>query len=175
MSAGGLPNEAQLFNSQPTRLSSQNSSGKIQKAVSSQQNLKKIKHSCRTCNRDIIDEYYIQCTRCKGFIQCLECFSVGAESTCHLRNHPIIVMDPLTSPFFTTDWSSEEELLLLQSISLCGIGNWIDISNQIKTKSALECEVHYFETYFSPKTAPYPEFTIREPYPPPPPILFNLS
>ncbi len=42
------------------------------------------------------------------------------------------------------DEKKEEELLLLQAISLCGIGNWIDISNQIKTKSPIECEIHYF-------------------------------
>lgn len=175
MSAGDLSNEEKPFSNQPSLLSSQGSSGKIQKAVSSQQILKKIKHSCRTCNRDIIDECYIQCTRCKGFIQCLECFSIGAESICHLRSHPIILMDPTTSPFFTTDWSSEEELLLLQAISLCGIGNWIDISNQIKTKSPIECEIHYFETYFSPKTAPYPEFKVKDPYVLPPPVPFNTK
>lgn len=175
MSAGDFPNEEQSFNSHPSRSLSQHSSGKTQKVLKSNYELKKVKHSCRTCNRDIIDEYYVQCTRCKGFIQCLECFSIGAESICHLRSHPIVIMDPSTPPFFTTDWSSEEELLLLQAISVCGIGNWADVSNQIKTKTPTECEVHYFETYFSPKTAPYPEFTIREPYPPPPPILFNTN
>ena len=44
MSAGDLSNEEKPFSNQPSLLSSQGSSGKIQKAVSSQQILKKIKH-----------------------------------------------------------------------------------------------------------------------------------
>lgn len=174
MSSGDPNNEDQSFNNQHSLLL-QNSSGKIVKSNVLNPDLNIIKHSCRTCNRDIFDENYVQCTRCKGFIQCLECFSVGAESIYHLRSHPVVLMDPIPKPFFTTDWTSEEELLLLQAISLCGIGNWADVSLQLKTKTPIECEVHYFETYFSPKSAPYPEFTVKPPYPPPPPILFNTK
>jgi hypothetical protein len=34
----------------------------------------------------------------------------------------------------------------------CGMGNWIDISEQyVKTKSAADCEEHYFTFYYKSK------------------------
>lgn len=136
---------------------------------------KKPIHHCATCHREIIDENYIQCTFCKGFIQCLECYAYGMEKDQHVREHPVILMDPSTAPLFSKDWRIEEELHLINSVALCGIGNWDDISNQIKTKSSLECEVHYFSTYFDCPTAPYPNTSLppKDPTPLPPALPFD--
>ncbi|OHT06455.1 Myb-like DNA-binding domain containing protein [Tritrichomonas foetus] len=169
MSVTGIPNE------HSSHQTSNHQAGKMQRTISTRHDTKIIKHSCRTCNRDIVDEYYIQCTKCKGFFQCLECFSVGAESINHIKTHPFVIMEPSTSPIFSSDWTAEEELLLLHAISLCGVGNWTEISLQMKTKSAAECEVHYFGTYFDVKCAPNPEMRIRNPFPLPPPLPFNTK
>ena len=63
-----------------------------------------------------------------------------------------IVMDNLNFPLFTKDWDAREELLLLQGIMKCGLGNWFDISEQyVKSQSAKNCEDHYFTFYYKNK------------------------
>ena len=63
-----------------------------------------------------------------------------------------IVMDNLKFPLFTKDWDAREELLLLQGIMKCGLGNWFDISEQyVKSQSARNCEDHYFTFYYKSK------------------------
>ena len=40
----------------------------------------------------------------------------------------------------------------------CGMGNWIDISEQyVKTKTAADCEEHYFTFYYKSKTHNMPD------------------
>lgn len=47
------------------------------------------------------------------------------------------------------DWSARDELLLIQGIMKCGLGNWKDVSEQyVKTHSAQECEEHFY-TFFN--------------------------
>ncbi|OHT10426.1 Myb-like DNA-binding domain containing protein [Tritrichomonas foetus] len=138
---------------------------------------KKMKHTCATCNREIIDENFIRCTVCKGFILCLECFSVGYEKDSHIRTHRFVFMNPSTDPIFSKDWTAEEELLLIHSIGLCGIGNWVDVASQMKTKSAIECEIHYFQVYLGSSKAPLPDCSlpVQDPIPLPPPLPFDTS
>jgi hypothetical protein len=39
--------------------------------------------------------------------------------------------------------------MLIQGIMKCGLGNWIDISEQyVKHKTPKECEEHYFSFYY---------------------------
>lgn len=41
---------------------------------------------------------------------------------------------------------------MLQGVMKCGMGNWIDISEQyVKSKTAAECEDHYFTFYYKSK------------------------
>ena len=62
------------------------------------------------------------------------------------------MLDNLKFQLFSPDWSAKDELLLLQGITKCGMGNWIDISEQyIKTKTPEECEEHYFTFYYKSK------------------------
>jgi transcriptional adapter 2-alpha len=128
--------------------------------------------TCSTCHRDISQEIYVKCTRCLGFDQCLECFSIGSECQFHLRTHPFIVLDPVLHPIFQEGWSSEQEIQLLNAIQLCGLGNWQEIADLVKTKTALECECHYFATYVESDAAPAPSDRILpECVLPPPPSL----
>lgn len=63
-----------------------------------------------------------------------------------------VVLDNLKFNIFSKDWSAKEELLLLQGITKCGMGNWIDISEQyVKTKGPDDCEEHYFTFYYKSK------------------------
>ena len=128
--------------------------------------------TCATCHRDISDEIYVKCARCPGFNQCLECFSVGAEAQTHLRTHPFVLLEPLLQPIFQKGWSAEQEILFLNAVQTCGLGNWHEIADMLKTKSALECECHYMSTFIDSEIAPLPEDEIlNEPVLPPPPIF----
>ena len=99
----------------------------------------------------------------KPLVVCLECHRTGVtiESnnqttvTNDLAGETVgnyVVLDNLKFPLFQKEWSAREELLLLQGIMKCGMGNWIDISEQyVKTKKADECEEHYFTFYYKSK------------------------
>lgn len=68
------------------------------------------------------------------------------------------VMDNLQFQLFHQDWTAREELFLLQGVMKCGMGNWIDISEQyVKSKSAADCEEHYFTFYYKSKEQNMPE------------------
>ena len=131
--------------------------------------------TCSTCHRDISDEIYVKCARCHGFNQCLECFSVGMETQSHLKTHPFILLEPFLQPIFQKGWTAEEEITLLNAIQTCGLGNWHEISDLIKTKSPLECEVHYFDSFIDSPIAPYPEDKILSETILPPPPDFDTS
>lgn len=63
-----------------------------------------------------------------------------------------MVLDNLNFQLFHKDWTAKEELLLLQGIMKCGMGNWIDISEQyVKSKTSDQCESHYFTFYYKNK------------------------
>lgn len=99
----------------------------------------------------------------KPIVVCLECHRTGAPVTAQTSNTAnnkavpetvgkYIVLDNLKFPLVSPDWSAKEELLLIQGIMKCGMGNWIDISEQyIKTKTPDECEEHYFTFYYKSK------------------------
>lgn len=49
----------------------------------------------------------------------------------------------------TSDWTADEELLLLEGIEMFGMGNWKDIAEHVGTKSEKKCETHYMGAYLS--------------------------
>ncbi len=40
----------------------------------------------------------------------------------------------------------------------CGLGNWVDIAEQyVKTKTAKECEEHYYSFFYKSRDSPLPD------------------
>ena len=124
---------------------------------------------CQTCLRPIYNETVVQCTKCHGFVQCLNCFSVGAEKGKHLREHPFIIVESNFPEILSSGWGSKDELYLLQAIQTSGLGNWREIARDLNDRTPEECENHYFFTYFESKFAPKPENYIKEDPPAPEP------
>jgi transcriptional adapter 2-alpha len=127
--------------------------------------------NCIFCRLDITTLLHAQCLEscCRGFIQCLNCFSLGLEFDTHLPTHRYKLISTTNIPVFTDDWGADEELALLEAVGKCGLGNWTDIAAYVGTKSEHTCETHYFNQYiFSPYsplpdlTAPYPLSAKRE-------------
>lgn len=62
------------------------------------------------------------------------------------------MLDNLQFPLFQADWTAKEELQLLQGVMKCGLGNWKGISElYVKSKTAEDCEEHYFTFYYKSK------------------------
>ena len=116
-----------------------------------------LKHRCTTCLRDIVDESYALCIKCKGFVQCLECLNEGIEKGTHLREHPFIIVEPRIKSIFRADWTAEEEVLFLDAIQTYGLGNYEDIEALIPFKSAADYESHFQSVYLASNLAPKPE------------------
>ncbi len=51
---------------------------------------------------------------------------------------------------------TDEELLLLEGVSLYGLGNWPDIAEHVQTKTADDCKAHFFAVYVDAPTFPEP-------------------
>lgn len=95
--------------------------------------------------RPLSSEVFIVCAECPSFVQCLECFSAGAEKPPHLRTHSAAVTAPL-SPAFPGGWCALDELLLLHAISVSGYGNWSQVA-RATGRSADDCRSHYSSAY----------------------------
>jgi transcriptional adapter 2-alpha len=132
-----------------------------------------VPHICSICHRLLGDEVFTQCTVCRGLVQCLWCFSNGAATATHSPFHPYILIETSPPPIFESGWSTEEDLLVVAGLELYGFGNWSELSRWLKTKSALQCEVHYCEVYLRNCAAPKPVMDLRGPFPLPPPLPFD--
>lgn len=130
---------------------------------------------CWTCDANISKIPYIRCAKCFKYQQCLECFSTAASCDDHLLDHQIMVFDYVEEPLTREGWSTEEEALLLFGVKTCGIGNWEDIKEVVETKSALECEEHYFQTYIDSDNAPFMPDEILPPLELPPPLPYDTT
>lgn len=137
---------------------------------SSKQSNKEIE--CCSCHRKLKNERFVQCTKCSNKYQCLQCLSVafierrGSNQTqtdlakpLHMFFHPFVIVEPPSSPphpFTRQNWDQYEEVLLLYGVKSLGLGNWHSIADFVHTKSAIECEIHYIETYIESPLAPLP-------------------
>ena len=131
---------------------------------------------CAKCNREIDKEICAQCCRCSNFFLCLECYSICSECKMHNRMHQCVIIEPDKNEIFQEGWTIEEEAILLFSIQSCGLGNWHSISEAVKTKSHVECECHYFDTFLSNgESTPEPGEEILKPSILPPPPSYNTA
>src|SRR5256885_1582356 len=109
---------------------------------------------CSLCDRNIQKSIKVRCFECSdpAVTLCFECFRTGAENGAHKSTHDYFVLDNLNFNLFTKDWTAKEELLLIQGIMKCGMGNWVDIAEQyVKTKDPKMCEEHYFSFFYKSK------------------------
>lgn len=76
---------------------------------------------------------------------CVDCFSIGAEVHPHKNTHAYRVIDKTMScPLFSPTWGADEELLLLEGIEMFGVCNWSSVAEHVGSKTADECQDHYF-------------------------------
>lgn len=69
-------------------------------------------------------------------------------------------------PLLTSDWSADEEMLMLEGLESLGWGNWEDVSEHITTKEKDEVREHYAKIYLESPYWPSADlsrlFSVRE-------------
>ncbi|KAH0792718.1 Myb-like DNA-binding domain containing protein [Histomonas meleagridis] len=132
-------------------------------------------HLCWTCDTDLSKCTYVRCLKCPDFEQCIECFSTAAIADDHSLDHPFMIFDHEEAPFTREDWTTEEDALLLFGIKVCGLDNWHEIEKIVISKSAYECETHYYQTYIEMSCSPLPPAEIQPRLVLPPPLPYDTT
>lgn len=104
---------------------------------------------CHSCGKNLTMETRIRCAECESETcdLCLGCFCNANEPGAHSRHHKYQVFSNLHFPLFVPKWTAEEELLLLEAVTLFGFGNWADVGDHVGTKNEDECFEHYQQVY----------------------------
>ncbi|KAI0368299.1 hypothetical protein BV20DRAFT_969344 [Pilatotrama ljubarskyi] len=121
---------------------------------------------CDGCACDLTHSIRIKCAdpACEvgdGVDICPACFCSGKEFGTHKRGHAYRVVELHSYPIFVEDWGADEELLLLEGISLQGLGNWQAISEHVGTRTKEEVEKHYNDVYIESPNWPLPRTDVE--------------
>ncbi|KAI8058096.1 hypothetical protein BDF22DRAFT_739499 [Syncephalis plumigaleata] len=111
---------------------------------------------CDACQANITNIVRIKCATCDDAEYCVECFAQGKETGNHKANHDYRVMDRLTFSILENDWGADEELLFMEGLKTCGMGNWASIGDHIGTKTKEQCESHYLNVFVNSPNWPLP-------------------
>jgi len=107
-----------------------------------------VQYHCDYCSKDISNTVRIRCAVCEEFEVCIECFIAGVELKGHKSNHNYRVIDNMHFPFFETSWSADEEYLLLEGLEESGVGNWVDIAENLSNaKTPNQIKEHWMQFY----------------------------
>ncbi|KAI0633529.1 hypothetical protein C8Q77DRAFT_1057652 [Trametes polyzona] len=120
---------------------------------------------CDACACDLTHSIRIKCAdpACEvgdGVDICPRCFCSGKEFLQHKRDHAYRVVELHSYPIFVEDWGADEELLLLEGITLQGLGNWQAISEHVGTRTKEEVEKHYYSVYIDSPNWPLPRMDV---------------
>ncbi|KAH9948626.1 hypothetical protein B0H21DRAFT_689706 [Amylocystis lapponica] len=121
---------------------------------------------CDGCRCDLTHSIRIKCSdpACEpgdGTDICPACFCSGKEFARHKRWHAYRVVELHSYPIFSEDWGADEELLLLEGVSLQGLGNWQAIAEHVGTRSKEEVEQHYNSVYIDSPDWPLPRMDLE--------------
>lgn len=109
------------------------------------------KSICFVC-RSSVSEPYIRCAICSKVDLCPNCFVNGREKGSHKNDHDYMIVRYEFRLIKNSNWTAKEEMMLLNLILECGIGNWDDISKRmLKKRSPDECKKHYFKHFIDEK------------------------
>jgi hypothetical protein len=107
------------------------------------------RYVCDHCRRDVTTSVRVRCAECASpeVDLCAACFAVGAEPGAHRADHAYRVEEAMAWPLLTPGWAAAEELLLIEALTMRGIGSWDDVSAHVGSKGPYECANHYYDVY----------------------------
>lgn len=100
---------------------------------------------------------FIECGECDRVTLCLRCFSKGSESTTHKSYHRYRVMTHDIVLFEQSNWTAEEELVMLNVLFTYGYGNWELISKKLRNRTEKEIKEHYDRFYLDEPVSELPK------------------
>lgn len=103
----------------------------------------------------------IKCAECLDYDLCVHCFAQGKKSGTHQPWHDYMVIEQHAYPIFEDGWGADEELLLIEGLKSCGMGNWQDTADHIGGRTKEEVKDHYMRVYMDSPTYPVPDFSKR--------------
>ncbi|XP_022908414.1 transcriptional adapter 2-alpha-like isoform X1 [Onthophagus taurus] len=107
----------------------------------------KITADCINCYQSLNDRF-ILCAKCDLCI-CCSCFASGVEFDSHKNDHPYRVMRYDFPLYEHSDWTAQEELLLLDG--LLSLGNYKNISKKLTNRTPDDIKSHYEYFYLLKK------------------------
>jgi transcriptional adapter 2-beta len=85
---------------------------------------------CDSCFREITYRKRIQCDECVLDL-CLRCFMGQTETQYHSKYHKYRVVSGMDKDLYDNGWSVLENLLFVEGLERCGIGNWGSIAQYV--------------------------------------------
>lgn len=98
----------------------------------------------------LVEPFVLCCqTNCSKTF-CLACFAIGSETEVHRNDHPYSIQRDSFTLFTGSDWSAREEKDFLDLMFSFGVGNWDEISSNMKCRlrSSEQCRTHFNKFYF---------------------------
>jgi len=102
--------------------------------------------TCTACNKPLTYLPTFLCNDCGNIPFCITCFLIGTEI--HRAEHSYYVLNKLKFPLYSPNWTAKEEVQLINCIEMFGVDNWPQIADTIETKTADQCEAHYYTFYY---------------------------
>lgn len=99
---------------------------------------------CDSCFAEITEATYIQCCDCT-FDLCLMCVLEQVETPVHSKHHRYRVVSEMGVDMYNDGWSLLEEMLFIEGLEVCGIGNWADICNYVGREK--DVEDHFYRLF----------------------------
>ncbi|RUS80030.1 hypothetical protein EGW08_012200 [Elysia chlorotica] len=129
---------------------------------------------CQSCGIPL-EVPWVRCAVCRPALNlCPRCFCYGVEFGDHESDHAYSIVK-FDFPLYEASWTAVEEMNLLEAVQEYGLGNWSAISGKMRTKTAAECEGHYFRCYVDNPQSPLPRFSDDENNTKGAPVIFKLS
>lgn len=102
---------------------------------------------------------FIECSECENVNICCRCFANGVEKYSHKSYHKYRVMKHDIVLFEKSNWTAEEELIVLDTMFTYGYGNWETISKKLRNRTELEIKEHYDRFYLDEPVSELPKVT----------------
>eukprot|EP00092_Neocalanus_flemingeri_P010862 GFUD01011698.1.p1 GENE.GFUD01011698.1~~GFUD01011698.1.p1 ORF type:complete len:454 (+),score=143.56 GFUD01011698.1:855-2216(+) len=103
--------------------------------------------TCSNCLSSLtLSTHHIQCCDplCPALLLCLSCFCSGSQPASHSVSHPYSIQTD-----FSSGWSLEEDLSLLEVMEQCGYGSWEEVSRLLPGKARTAQDIkHHFDSVF---------------------------
>lgn len=104
---------------------------------------------CQLCDCDTTGYTTIICHTCNSAIICMYCFFMQVEDNGHKAKHWMTVLDNLNFCVLEPNWTAHDEVILLEAIDTCGIGNWREVRRYLPGKSEKQIEMHFNQYYLA--------------------------